>query len=647
MIVNPRTQLKQLADDCTVAVLQDGTVCGSGFFVAPRTVLTCAHVVGRDRVADHDVTIEWRGTKYQGVADARPEHQGSENLWAMPDLCVVSLGVEPPNQPWVVLGELGRPDNETVYLAGHSNIWNPAVGRHSEDGVRLGGMVEVGGGQAWKVAGGEIPHGLSGGPVLDPARGIVCAVTKSQRLENSNLGGLVIPAELIRTFFADVWERNQEEGTGNSRWQELRNAVGDHTNPAGSGLTFGERDLLARAAELLQLTRKDFTELWGLVPGSPVPGPARPFRTLDDLIDGLADSMREGLDPVTRLFVCLAYSIPVYVVRRPELLAHRDELPGCRDELLGYAETRAIRDRHRAEFYEYCARMSVREVAPAQKKPVVVVRLVPDPPGPAKMVTLEAWSYADRDAIPVRIECDPGPYDTGRVRIRKLRKSIIDLLDTAISALAPGADPVIEFALPDDLIDLAVEDWEWESEVPLREMFPVVVRFAERSNGKKSNLYAWRRRAPAFRTEAVPEEGTMPWAAVWITCQSRYDARQLNTVLRNVKAPMMAMTGWPGPAHAKVAVTVAKLVGASVILWQRDACNGVGCGAMDGNGQCRGMMFRELVGTYLSGELLYDLPEKVFDVRLNSLVPGAVILWDDPGRSAWDGGPPMSLPVGK
>src|SRR5689334_18132444 len=109
--MSPRTRIQAFTDECTVQVLPDvgdgqHILGGSGFFVAPGVVITCAHVVSSGGRAVGRVRVQWNGVTYMGTADARPLLKGDARVWDPPDLCVITLDRTPPGQPSVVLGEL-------------------------------------------------------------------------------------------------------------------------------------------------------------------------------------------------------------------------------------------------------------------------------------------------------------------------------------------------------------------------------------------------------------------------------------------------------------------------------------------------------------------------------------------------------------
>ncbi|MGH2508479.1 MAG: hypothetical protein ACRDHZ_13930, partial [Ktedonobacteraceae bacterium] len=61
--MNSSEQLISLFKRCTVRLLTPKE-CGTGFFVAPGFILTCAHVVGNVESDKIPVTVQWEGQTY-------------------------------------------------------------------------------------------------------------------------------------------------------------------------------------------------------------------------------------------------------------------------------------------------------------------------------------------------------------------------------------------------------------------------------------------------------------------------------------------------------------------------------------------------------------------------------------------------------
>ena len=175
---------------------------GSGFFVAPNWVLTCAHVAlgggpaeggGREvGLIFGDMTSPVRGL----VEWAEPwEHQGPS--WPAPDLALIRL-VDPVPHECVWLTERtsrvftdkevaffgcvlpSTPTEPLAYLSGRCTIRGELTENRQ---LRLG-------------AEDELPYGVSGGPVVDLERGEVIGVLKARRTGRD--GGLATSVLQLR-----------------------------------------------------------------------------------------------------------------------------------------------------------------------------------------------------------------------------------------------------------------------------------------------------------------------------------------------------------------------------------------------------------------------------------------------------------------
>ncbi|MFI6859828.1 trypsin-like peptidase domain-containing protein [Streptomyces sp. NPDC050421] len=184
-----------------------GEFLGSGFFIAPSWILTCAHVAVRGEGGV--VNVVFRGDRYSG------------ELTEVPGKVVVAMpGTRPPGTagwpaPDLALIQLRRPvEHACVYVAERSGAL-----RHGSD-IRCVGWVESPGGGlklfngAYRANGaygadddveqvvlldeGWVQPGMSGGPVIDFARGEVVGVVKS-RLDRQQ-GGMAVGIERLRTL---------------------------------------------------------------------------------------------------------------------------------------------------------------------------------------------------------------------------------------------------------------------------------------------------------------------------------------------------------------------------------------------------------------------------------------------------------------
>ncbi|MFF7889399.1 trypsin-like peptidase domain-containing protein [Streptomyces sp. NPDC020794] len=257
------------------ALDEPGTFLGSGFFIAPNWVLTCAHVVHSGEGDEVTVVYEegpGRGTSAVTgeVAMVLPDRAGppARGTWPAPDLALVRLR-EPVDHDcayvterpaayyeqavvlysgWsVVGGELRR-------LSGTCTVQGTLGGWSGDEQIRLGGDV--------------LPPGVSGGPVVDPVRGEVIGVLKSR--PDRGLGGTCTGVEQLRSlpvpteesaaehddpyhavFHAhDRYHRDRQRDmyTARSTWVDVQNQLGARP---GRVLRPEERtQLLGRLADL-------------------------------------------------------------------------------------------------------------------------------------------------------------------------------------------------------------------------------------------------------------------------------------------------------------------------------------------------------------------------------------------------------------
>lgn len=187
------------------ALDEPGTFLGSGFFVAPNWVLTCAHVPRSGKGGEVTVVHETgsgRGTSAVAgvVAATLPEHAGlpAQGNWPAPDLALVRLR-EPVDHECVYVSE--RPaayysESRVLYagwtvLGGQPALLDGPLSVH-------GGVRGASAGVQMRLGDNDLPLGVSGGPVVDPERGEVIGILKSRSDRGS--GGTSVGIEQLRTL---------------------------------------------------------------------------------------------------------------------------------------------------------------------------------------------------------------------------------------------------------------------------------------------------------------------------------------------------------------------------------------------------------------------------------------------------------------
>ncbi len=177
---------------------------GSGFFVAPGWVLTCAHVAlrggpnegGRREVGLSFGDLGDSGRRVRGVVEwADPDRRPADGRWPAPDLALIRL-LEPVRHECVWLTER----TASVFTDGRVAFF----GCTEEDGriERVNGWCSILGefGTEGELKLGnqdEIPEGASGGPMVDLERGEVIGIVKARRTAGRD-GGLGLSVLQLR-----------------------------------------------------------------------------------------------------------------------------------------------------------------------------------------------------------------------------------------------------------------------------------------------------------------------------------------------------------------------------------------------------------------------------------------------------------------
>ena len=212
-----------LLRQCIVRINAAGGFCGTGFFVSPGRVVTCAHVVH----GQSGLFVSWqdRPSVAATVAGAAPPLDSVHGpvFYPLPDLAVIDLdtSAEAWDHPCVrlatdppVLDGL----SSTLYLAGYTD-------EYKTDALVLTGVttefeseVLEGTHTLFKVKRGQIRPGYSGSPVLDLRAGGVAGVTEATRSQDTDLGGFAVPVTELDVF-PGVVSANEEFHSADSRWK--------------------------------------------------------------------------------------------------------------------------------------------------------------------------------------------------------------------------------------------------------------------------------------------------------------------------------------------------------------------------------------------------------------------------------------------
>lgn len=216
---------------CTVGILAgrdpaSRDLAGTGFFVAPGKILTCAHVVA---TLGKGVNLRWNKATLYGTVEklGNPESllvRAKPGDSTDPDLALITLedasfGPE-LRHPCVLLSDEIPDLNEKMYSYGH------AAGEYAENGEALtleyeGPAQDLAGRDMLKFKKGNVLPGMSGAPLMNQRTGAVCGVLFVSRDVSSDLGGRGIPIALAYGMFPGLREAHEAYHQRNARWVVL------------------------------------------------------------------------------------------------------------------------------------------------------------------------------------------------------------------------------------------------------------------------------------------------------------------------------------------------------------------------------------------------------------------------------------------
>jgi superfamily II DNA or RNA helicase len=167
---------------------------GTGFFVAPGLIVTCAHVIGDPFRPEFEVV--WNGktiraTLLQHLASGSDDRASPNG----PDLALAS--VELDQHPCVLLlPDIGVGDN--LYTFGYTDQY--------PDGDSASLIFEgfSSNRETLKLKQGQVRPGLSGAPLLNLRTGCVCGMVRTSRDRGSDLGGRAISTQTILLHFKQL-----------------------------------------------------------------------------------------------------------------------------------------------------------------------------------------------------------------------------------------------------------------------------------------------------------------------------------------------------------------------------------------------------------------------------------------------------------
>ncbi|MGW2704288.1 VMAP-C domain-containing protein [Streptomyces sp. NPDC001340] len=472
---------------------------GSGFFIAPGWLLTCAHVVGKGGAAvcrgESAIRVSWQertaaGTWQErtgaGTAELlapRPETPESfRDPWPFPDLALVRVS--------------GADDVRCLWLSDREPVARAPIGLYGwsvqtgELGIRHGTGELAGSDARALLLGGSLPiGGLSGGPVLDLRHGSVIGVIKGRRREE----GVAVPVgalhelpdpregpavlhEVLRAH--DLHHRGLlDDPSPYPNWTTLQAALPALAPPA-SGITADLRTRLyghlaelpppAGAGEIVHLVEEVKEQVRGERLLSLVLQNVRTWREGAGLLYGLRTLEPGGGGTLVDLDAVLLYAAKVVrrvvkerprEVDRARLGAFTDWLGGQADGHRNWAVGEAVRgllegiDGPGGDGGRPAGPAAPPVARPAATRTDVLVKV-----GRPMYDGRYPWSV---QLIYDGLDVTPVDADDRGVRVEELAAALREPLAQALSQGDHGEHlAAVEVFLPRKLFDLPVDEWQ-------------------------------------------------------------------------------------------------------------------------------------------------------------------------------------------
>ena len=198
----------QLLRSCTVRVELNTTPCGTGFFVAPGLVLTCAHVV--DNAANNPLTITWN----QQTLPARLTRNSSSDY---PDLALLEVDIT--DHPCVCLQDDAQPFDR-LYTYGYPDNYPHGDPATPECEGTTGAQQPL-----LRLKNAQIRPGMSGAPVLNQRTQHICGIIQISRGRDNAMGGRALPTSMILQVFPELVDLQQRYHQQHDIWRKSTKAV--------------------------------------------------------------------------------------------------------------------------------------------------------------------------------------------------------------------------------------------------------------------------------------------------------------------------------------------------------------------------------------------------------------------------------------
>ncbi|MFJ5681871.1 trypsin-like peptidase domain-containing protein [Streptomyces sp. NPDC093099] len=652
----------------------DGAV-GSGFLIADRTVLTCAHVVTGDRAS-----VVFPGAPGLGPVPARVVLRG--HTWKggdrdPGDLAVLELD-RPPGLAPAAFAPLDAPyASPTPKLVAYGFPYGyDEEGVQSELRATARQLIRDEWAQlaGWRGYGQETDHGFSGAAVMLEDTGAVAGMVVSH--DPVSHTSRMIPARILARYWAPLADLVPTPGYPAEEKRRLRELVAragfpgspapygspgphsSHASPDPHG-TSASPALVGALGRLLRAAVGPLGvepppgepgSLWEAVwyllseAGRPEPG-ALPLAELTVRLAGLVGDETLGTELRDWSRAHRARHDPPPVAPHTGshtavgIMSHAPRMPYATEhaaqEAAPYAPAPYASAPYTTAPYEAPHASALHAPAPA-------VSVIPGPavgmpsvrPSPRRwspiLVEIKR-SGADRGALLVGVSAyrDGGRRLVGEERLpeREVRAWVLDRIDDAFAEIDTEGRELIAFALPRAWLNKPVDQWTARKgmSTPLGCVAPVVVMDHDRRSSKRLQF---RLKKMWDVLDRQPGSPVHP-----VSCAGSARPELLTVQLQDVLGPV-GLTRPPRSKGDRLHTAVLDAP-APIVLWPRTGC----AGGADCGDSCRGTAFLNALADQLSVLPPGDLPERIFELRKRAFghdgpephwAAGLSFVWEDP-----------------
>ena len=210
------THIRKLLQDATVSIRvlnsegTDFSSIGTGFFVAPNLVITCAHVINNLDSSAIEVYDQRTDKKYLSVIKYIDENQDA-------DVALLSIDNSVEEHCCVYLDNSQPVIHDNLYSYGYPNndYRNGDSTTFLYEGESYQSNVLV-----YKLKIGEVDSGASGSPVLNLRTGGVSCMIRSSRELGTDMGARAVPSSIILDRVPNLRIAHNKYHFYNRTWRE-------------------------------------------------------------------------------------------------------------------------------------------------------------------------------------------------------------------------------------------------------------------------------------------------------------------------------------------------------------------------------------------------------------------------------------------